>query len=144
MKYEVSLCALIVLAALTRPSFALLGNKAAGAPESNGIAETEEKRISTVNVKVKISAEGKSVLPSGSKIQWEGIGDSCKKITGEKALQSTGATPITLPVCKVKLTVFITSFDTKAVMVDVAGSADKYAEPIRITVKHQGPAEVVW
>ena len=142
MTYRVRLRAVILLVALTCLAFAFLGEKAARAHYSTDVADTEEKK--RVTVKVKLSAEGNAVLPSGSKIQWEGIGDTCKKISGEKAVQSAGETTMTIPVCKVKLTMFITGFDTKAIVVDVASNAHRYSNPIRITVKRQGPAEFAW
>jgi hypothetical protein len=98
----------------------------------------------TASVKVLISAEDKPAIPSGSKIEWESTGDGCKSVTGELNLRPSEATPLTLPVCKVKLTIFITGFSTKAVTVDLVGNEKKYADPIHIIVKLQGPAEVTW
>jgi hypothetical protein len=98
----------------------------------------------TANVKVVISAEDKPTIPSGSKIEWESIGDSCKSASGEQNLRPTDATPLTLPVCKVKLTIFITGFNAKAVTVDLVGNEKKYGDPIQIKVKVQGSAEVSW
>lgn len=113
--------------------------------KQNEAPKAEEKRNdSAVSLKILISAEGKEAIPSGSKIQWEGSEENCKEVSGEQNLRPTGATPVRLPVCKVRLTIFITGFNTKAVTVDLAGNEKRYAEPIRIIVKLQGPAEVTW
>jgi len=97
----------------------------------------------TASVKVVVSAEGKTAIPSGSKIQWEGTSESCTNVTGEQTLRPT-ETPLRLPVCKVRLTIFITGFNTQAVVVDLVGNEKKYADPIHITAKLQGSAEISW
>ncbi len=107
-------------------------------------ANKSKKNDAAARVKIRISAEGRSSLPSGSKIEWQGLEESCRKATGRRNLESNGATSVSPPVCKVKLMVFITGFDTKAVTVDLAGNEERYNEPIHFTVKHQGPAEVDW
>jgi hypothetical protein len=98
----------------------------------------------TANVKLMVSAEDKPAIPSGSKIQWEGTGDGCRTEPIEQSLRATDATPLTLPVCKVKVTIFMTGFPAKAVTVDLVGNEKKYADPIHIKVKLQGSPEVSW
>lgn len=95
-------------------------------------------------VKVQIAAQDTPVIPSGSKIRWEGTGEGCTGVAGEQSIRPTEVTPLTLPVCKVKLTIFITGFTTKAVTIDLVGNEKKYADPIQIAVKLQGAAEVSW
>jgi hypothetical protein len=134
----------VLLMAVTCPAFAFLRAGVEAPEEDEATQAPQKKPQSTANVKVKVSAEGKAVLPSGSKIQWEGIGATCRNVRGEKTLQSAGATPVSLPACKVRFTVFVTGFDTKAVTVDLAGKEDKFDEPILISIKRQGPAQVTW
>src|SRR5262249_23025649 len=98
----------------------------------------------TASVKLMVSAEDHPTIPSGSKIQWEGSGDGCRTVAGEQSLRPTDATPLTLPVCKIRLTIFITGFTTKAVTVDLVGNEKKYADPILIKVRLQGSPEVSW
>jgi hypothetical protein len=104
---------------------------------------------SVVNVKIVVSAEGKPSLPVNSKVQWEGVGDTCKDVPrGLQALHQTGETPLSLDTslkaCKVKLLIIVTGFNVQSVTVDLAGNQDKYEDPIRIMVKHDGPAELDW
>lgn len=144
MKHAMRAIGVVLLMAVTNPTLAFLraGVEAPGPGEA--AQATQKKPPSTANVKVKVSAEGKSVLPSGSRIQWEGVSATCRNVTGAKTLQSAGTTPVSLPTCKVRLTVFVTGFDTKAVTVDLAGKEDKFDEPINISIRRQGPAQVTW
>ncbi len=146
MKCKMGIPAALLFLAFLRPAVAMaLPQEEANKSKKNDAAKGDEKKNdATARVKIKISAEGKSSLPSGSKIEWQGIEETCKDVTGKRRLESSGATSVSLPVCKVKLMVFITGFDTKAVTVDLAGNEERYNDPIRITVKHQGPAEVDW
>lgn len=144
MKHRVGVFAALLLLTLSRPAVGLPQDQVDKSKKNEAPKTDEKKNNSTVSVKIKISAEGKSAIPSGSWIEWEGIGESCKNVTGEQNLRSTEATPVSLPVCKVKLTIFITGFNTTAVTVDLAGNEEKYADPIRITVKRKRPAEVDW
>jgi hypothetical protein len=98
----------------------------------------------TANVRLMVSAEDRAAIPAGSKIQWEGTGDGCRTDPIEQSLRPKDATPLTLPVCKVKLTIFITGFATKAVTVDLVGNEKKYDDPIHIRVRLQGLPEVSW
>ncbi len=120
----------------------LLPVAARSLPQQESNSDADEP--ATVSVKIKVTAEGKSSLPSGSKIEWKGAEESCKGSAGRKNLETSETTRVSLPVCKVRLLVFITGFETKAVTVDLAANEDKVEDPIRITVKHQGPAEVDW
>ena|SRR5215475_1355914 len=113
--------------------------------ESEPPKTSESQPALTASVKVKVSAEDRSTLPSGSRIEWQGLEGRCGTAIGRKTLDPNGAmTSVTLPVCKVRLTIFITGFDTKAITVDLAANREKYKDPIRITVKHQGLAELDW
>jgi hypothetical protein len=114
-------------------------------PKNNDSPKTEEKKSnSTASVRIMVSAEGKSSLPSGSRIEWKSLDDNGEGAAGTKNLESSGATSLSLPVCKVKVWVFVTGFDTKAVMLDLNGKEDKYNDLISIKVKRQGPAQVEW
>lgn len=144
MNQKARVFAALLLLTFSRPAIGLPQDQEDKSKKAE-VPQTEEKKNkSSVSVKIKIVAEGKPSIPSGSKVEWEGVGESCKNVSGEQNLRSTEATPLTLPVCKVKLTIFITGFNTTAVTVDLAGNEEKYANPIRIKVKRQGPAEVEW
>ena len=113
--------------------------------KKNDSAKTEEKKSnSTASVKITVSAEGKSSLPTGSKIEWKSLDDNGKSAAGVKNLDSNGTTPLSLPICKVKVWIYITGFDTKAFTLDLGGKEEKYNDPIRVTMKRQGPVEVEW
>jgi hypothetical protein len=145
MKCKIAVPAALLLLALLRPAVGIaLPQDEANKSKKDDASKTDEKKnSSTVKVKIKISAEGRSSLPSGSRIEWEGEG-TCKNVTGRNRLESDKPTSVNLPACQVKLTVFMTGYDAAAVTVDVAGNAEKYGDPIRIAVKHHGAAEVDW
>ena len=86
-----------------------------------------------------MSAEGRDKLPAGSTIELKGDEDACKKVRPpEQNITSDGVTFPDLPVCKVKLWIFITGFDAKILPVDLA----HYKDPMRILVKSSGPPVV--
>lgn len=143
MKCMIGIPSGLVLLILLLPAAAVtLPQDEPNKSKKNDSTKTDEER--TVSVKIVISAKSRSTLPSGSKIQWSGADDTCKIVAGEQSVGADGKASVSLPVCKVKLKIFITGFDTKAVTVDLVGNEEKYEDPIRITVRRQGPAEVVW
>lgn len=144
MKCEIAVPAALLFLALFRPAVGItLPQDEANKSKKNDASKTgEQKTSSTVKVKIKISAEGKASLPPGSKIEWQGIEETCKNVTGRNRLESDKPTSVNLPACKVKLTVFMTGYDTAAVTVDLAANEENCQNLIRITVKRQGPAEV--
>jgi len=103
--------------------------------------KTDEKKTgktgpgSTVTLRIEISAQGMERLPTGSTIQVKGDDESCRHLEQEQSINSEAATFTNLPVCKVKLHIYITGFDGKTVPADLA----KYKEPMRIQVKSNGP-----
>jgi hypothetical protein len=56
----------------------------------------------------------------------------------DQHLEPDGVTSITLPLCKVKLNIYISGIDSKTVSVDLG----KYKEPIKILVKLKGEPTV--
>ena len=95
---------------------------------------------STITIDIKVSAEGIETLPQGSTIELKGDDESCKDLRRpEEPIGPDGEVAFSdLPVCKVKLSIFITGFDFKTTVVDLA----KYKGPIQIRVKVNGPPEV--
>jgi len=141
MKYRVVVAALLLLA-LSLPAVARPQEETDKSKKQEPATTEEKKSSPTISVPIKMSAEGKSSLPSGSNIEWEGVGKSCSTETGKKNLNSDGLTVVNLPACTVKLVIFITGFDTKTVTLDIAKDKEKYKEPIRILVKHKGSPEI--
>jgi len=88
----------------------------------------------TITVHVEVSAEGMTKLPTGSTIRIKGDEKSCKNLEQEQSLNSDRATFSSLPICKVKLKIYITGFDGKVLSVDLA----KYKDPMKILVKSAG------
>jgi hypothetical protein len=144
VKQRFGIVVALVLLVLSRSAFVLPQDKINKSKKEEAAKTAEKKTNSTVTVKIKVSVEGKSSLPSGSRIEWRGVPESCKSVTGMKNLGSDGAVSLNLPTCKVKLMVFITGFDTKLVTIDVPENKNKYKDPIRIKVKHQGSPHVAW
>jgi hypothetical protein len=111
--------------------------------------KTEEKKsgnvdkpgtASTITLQVKISAEGKHQLPSGSRVELKGDDDTCKKVSRPvQNLETEGVASFPgLPACRVRLSIFVTGFQWKSVPVDLT----QYKEPLQITVKVVGPPVV--
>jgi hypothetical protein len=143
VKYRIGVFATLLLAS-SRPGIALPQDQAKKITMSEAASTNQKKSGSTVSIKLKIFAEGKPSLPSGSRIAWQGVEDRCRNVTGNKYLELDGTTTVNLPVCKTRLTLFVTGFSTQAVVVDVATNTRKYKEQLRIAIRHQGAAEVVW
>ena len=99
------------------------------------------KKPAKINVHIIVSAEGKDTLPSGSKIDLLGNEPACEDVQRLKhSLGADGATFPDIPICKVKLKIYITGFDTKTAVVDLAD----YKDPMRILVKSSGPPVISW
>lgn len=105
-------------------------------------APAEAKPLARSTVDIEVSAEGKETLPSGSRLDWSGVDPECKKETGNRRLEASGPTTMSLPACSVKLTLFVTGFDTKQVLLDLGPGAHKAHGTIHIKIKKQGPPEV--
>jgi hypothetical protein len=145
MKCKMVIPVALLFLAVLRPAVAIavLQDEADKSKKNDAPKTDEKKNSSTVSVKIRISAEGRTALPSEARIEWQGIEETCKNVTGGKRLDSN-ETSVNFPtnLCKVKLTVFMTGYDTAAVTVDLATNKEKCQDLIRITVKRQGPPEV--
>jgi hypothetical protein len=108
--------------------------KTGDAAKTNDIKDKKPGADSTIAVRFKISAENTPTLPTLSKVELSGADESCKKVQGEQPIESGQVTFTKLPVCKIRLKIFITGFDTKTVSVDLAN----YKEPMLIFVKSIG------
>ena len=104
-----------------------------GNPDKPGAA-------SNINLQVKILAEGKHPLPSGSRVELKGDEKSCEKVSRPlQNLESEGVASFPdLPACRVRLSIYITGFDRKSVPVDLT----HYKDPLQILVKAVGPPVV--
>jgi len=100
-----------------------------------------KKTDSTISVRIKVSVQGMKALPTGSTIQLKGNQDACKEaVEREQPIQSGQATFEDLPVCAVRLWIYITGFNSQTVKVDLAN----YKDPLQIMVKSNGPPVVKW
>jgi len=94
-----------------------------------------------LDVRIAVVAEGMDRLPSNSRVELQGEGPgACKSLKRDQMIQADGVLFRDLAVCKVKLRLFITGFDTKAVLLDLAN----YKGRLKITVKEEGPPTVTW
>ena len=87
-------------------------------------------------VQVSVTAEGKTELPSDSRIVLSGK-DGCENLENrEISLRAEGKVSFPdIPICTVSFRIIIPGFETKFVRVDLA----KHKTPIRIQVKASGP-----
>ena len=134
-------CALL-LVAQSRFAFTEPLDETEKSNKEETVATESKKSYSTVSVPIKISAEDKSSLPSGANIEWQGVGNTCTTEIEKKNLPSDGETLLNLPVCKVRLVIFITGFDTKTITLKIVKDKDKYKDPMHIIVKHTGSPEI--
>src|SRR5580765_4861636 len=120
----------LVLTAATAASLLLFGAVSAD-PPTNDLAPAAPAspqpptEVATASVKLEISAEGQATLPANSHVEWTGAESACNGISGTRNLQSSGATPVSLPICQVTLRVCIPNFDTKQGTLDVAANKDR-------------------
>ncbi len=125
--------------ALLRPAAAIPVPQEEPVKPENGEAQKTAAKKTRITAHFTVSAEGKSTLPPGSKIELKGDAASCKNLLRPpQHLGPEGATFPDLPLCRVKLWIYITGFETKIVSVDLA----KYKDPMRILVKSKGPPVV--
>jgi hypothetical protein len=111
-----------------------------GKPETSAAKKPVEKKAK-ISVHIVVSAQGKDTLPSGSKIDLLGDEPTCEDVQRlQHSIGPDGATFPDLPRCKVKITIYITGFDTKPAFVDLAD----YKDPMRILVKSNGTPVISW
>jgi len=140
-KFKTRIPVLILCVALSRPAVAVPFPQDEPSKTGTSPAKKPVDKKARIDLHIIISAEGKQALPSGSKIDLLGNGQACQDV---QRLQHSigpdgGATFVDLPLCKVKLTIYITGFDTKFVFVNLAD----YKDPMRIVVKSNGPPVIV-
>ena len=112
-----------------------------GATPPNADAPKPTTEVKTFDVKIAVAAEGMAKLPSNSRMELQGEGDGlCRGLQRDQMIQSGGVVFHDLGGCKVKARLFITGFETKTVVLDLAN----YKRPIKITVKEIGPPAVEW
>jgi len=134
MKHNIEISALLCLALLQLALATPASQDESGQP--NNAIKSEKKKIT---LHIQLSAEGMDPLPTGSTIELKGDEETCKtNVQQTQHVELGEATFPDLPVCKVRLWIFITGFDTKTVPADLA----KYKDPIRIVVKSNGPPVV--
>ena len=138
MKYRMGILATLLGLVL----FQIAGAIVIPQDESNRPDNTDAKRTdSTISVRIKVSVQGMKALPTGSTIQLKGNQDACKEaVEREQPIQSGQATFEDLPVCAVRLWIYITGFNSQTVKVDLAN----YKDPLQIMVKSNGPPVVKW
>ena len=107
-------------------------------PKTGDKFEKKGPGDSVINVRFRISAENKETLPTQSKVELSGADDKCKNVHGNQDIKSGEVTFSKLPVCKVKLKIFVTGFNTQVVVVDLAG----YQEPMSVVLKADGTTAV--
>jgi len=90
-------------------------------------------------LRVKVTAEGMTQLPSGSQLTLNGRA-GCEELHRSMTLdvEGNGNFP-RIPPCKAQIVVIITGFDTKMASVDLASYKDT---PMRVHVSADGPPQV--
>lgn len=97
------------------------------------------EKPSAITMRIAVSAEGMERLPEGSRVELKGE-NGCKNLERGQMILSGGALFPDLPLCKVKLRIFITGFPTKAASLDLTN----YKRPITVVVREDGPLAVTW
>lgn len=151
MHKPIATAATIVRRALALLALATAAMTGAAAPPTGAGAPTQDgpgqdppaTAIATAEVRLRIVTEDDSEVPDGSHFTWDGLGGTCRDESGHQPLWSS-ETPVVLPVCRLRLTLFVTGFNTQAVTLDLAGHADALNHPIRIRLRQNAPAVVSW
>lgn len=135
MKCKIGIPASLILLALLLPPVAV-PQQAPARPN------TENKKVS---IRIKITADDKPSLPSGSKIQWNSEDHACKQTSGDPQPIGPGdVTFLSVRLCRINILIFITGFDTKMVTLDLPKNSGKLKNEIHITVRRQGKPEIAW
>jgi len=148
MKYRMGILATLLGLVLFQIAGAIvIPQDESNKPDNTDAKKTEDNRTpkaasdSTISVRIKVSVQGMKALPTGSTIQLKGNQDACKEaVEREQPIQSGQATFEDLPVCAVRLWIYITGFNSQTVKVDLAN----YKDPLQIMVKSNGPPVVKW
>jgi outer membrane protein assembly factor BamA len=148
MKYKIGILATLLCLVLFHLAVAIvIPQDEPNKPRNGDTKKTQDNptpRVgsdATVSVRIKVSAQGMRTLPAGSTIQLKGNQDTCKEaVEREQPIQAGEATFRDLPVCRVKLWIYITGFDSQTVKVDLAN----YRDSLQIMVKSIGPPVVTW
>ncbi|HXJ15454.1 MAG TPA: hypothetical protein VNH19_24540 [Candidatus Limnocylindrales bacterium] len=107
-------------------------------PKTGDKVDKKGDADSLINVRFRISAENKDTLPTQSKVELSGADEKCKNVHGNQDIKSGEVMFTKMPVCKIKLKIFVTGFDTRVVIVDLAG----YKEPMLVALKANGTTVV--
>jgi hypothetical protein len=141
MKYKTAILTTLLCLGLIRATAAVSWvqsepdkPKTGDTPKPSDKTDKSPPADSVMTVRFKISAEKSPTLPTQSKIEMSGADEKCKDVQGSQYIKSGEVTFTKLPVCKIKLTIFITGFNSQIVSIDLA----KYKEPILIMVKSTG------
>ena len=113
----------------------------AGSPQQSNSQRAAAREIA---FSVLVSADGKPTLPDNSKIEWKGTGEGCTDENGSQSLHASGETRLTLRVCKLRLLIFITGYNTKQVLADLTDQNRREGDSMSIVVKHDGDPVVTW
>jgi hypothetical protein len=98
---------------------------------------TEKAAIITIHVLVK--ADNLNELPDGSSVEIKPDSDKCNEMDSmDRGIHSGRATFEDIPVCNVRLMIFVTGFDAQGISVDLS----KCKEPITIKIDSNSPPMV--
>lgn len=145
MRCKIGILATLPLLILLTPITIAFAQDVPDKSNKSDTSKTDDKKNNSgASIQIKISVEGKSSLPPGSKIQWNGEDNTCKQTKGEQPTGPGDVTSLEVRACKINILIFITGFETKKITLDLAKNREKFKDTIHITVKHQGEPEVVW
>lgn len=141
MKYKTAILTALLCLGLVRATAAVSllqaepdKPKTGETPKPNDKTDNRPPADTTMTVRFKISAENKPAIPTESKVEMSGTNEKCKNVQGSQVIKSGEVTFTKVPLCKIKLKFFITGFNTKSVVVDLAN----YKEPMLISIKVNG------
>ena len=142
MKWKLEMPApLVLLALLLSHNAWALPQDPPDKPKADAPKTEDKKRAS---IQIRFSSEDEPTLPSGSKIQWNGEDSSCRQSKGGQPIGPGGVTSLEVPVCRIKIAIFITGINVKTVTLDLPKNTEKLKDSIRIIVKREGEPQVDW
>lgn len=106
-------------------------------PNEDSTKDAGKQQLRTAKVQLLVTAEGRTKLPSDSRVVLEG-GQGCGELaTQQSGLSSDGKASFPdVPLCQVRLRITIPGFETKFARVDLTA---RDGAPIKIQVKANGP-----